>query len=359
MPPSRLRTAAPAQDLLRWYDVHGRDLPWRKKGGAKADPYHVWLSEIMLQQTTVAAVIPYFHKFLRRWPSVTTLAAAGLDEVLTAWAGLGYYARARNLHKCAQAVAALPGARFPHSEEELRELPGIGAYTAAAIAAIAYNRHAAVVDGNIERVIARLRRIETPLPAAKPEIAAIVADLTPHDRPGDFAQAMMDLGATVCTPRNPECLICPWAAECEARKAGVQTDLPRKAAKAPKPVRRGTAFVLFSKDQKILLRRRPEKGLLGGMYEPPGTEWGAAYGRVQDAPVQAHFKSGGEVRHIFTHFELNLKVEVAFDIPEPAIEGVWASLDELETFALPNLMRKVIDRALKIEPPARRARERG
>jgi A/G-specific adenine glycosylase len=359
MPPTRLQTAGPALGLLRWYDDFGRDLPWRKKGGVRPDPYHVWLSEIMLQQTTVAAVIPYFHKFLGRWPTVTALAAADLDQVLAAWAGLGYYARARNLHKCALAVAALPAARFPETEDELRALPGIGPYTAAAIAAIAFNRHAAVVDGNVERVIARLRRIETPLPAAKPEITAIVSDLTPHDRPGDFAQAMMDLGATICAPRNPDCDACPWSQACMARQAGVQTELPRKAAKTAKPVRRGTAFVLFSKDGRVLLRRRPEKGLLGGMYEPPGTVWGPSFGHVEDAPVKTRFETGGEVRHTFTHFELTLKVEVAFDVPENAPGGVWVRLDELETFALPNVMRKVIERALTVEPPARTARKRG
>jgi A/G-specific adenine glycosylase len=352
--PSKNAEPPIAAQLLRWYDNHGRDLPWRKKGGALPDPYHVWLSEIMLQQTTVAAVAPYFHKFLRRWKTVKALAAADLDEVLVAWAGLGYYARARNLHKCAKAVAALPYAKFPETEEALRALPGIGAYTAAAIAAIAFNRHAAVVDGNVERVVTRLNRIETPLPAAKPEIARIVSGLTPMDRPGDFAQAMMDLGATVCTPRNPDCGLCPLNAGCQARAAGLAQDLPRKMAKPPKPVRRGTAYVAISKDDRVLLRRRPESGLLGGMLGVPGTEWGPVYGDTGEAaPVQARWTSArGEVRHVFTHFELNLRVYVAYDVAEQGLAGIWAPVADLTDFALPNLMRKVIDRALKVEPPS-------
>lgn len=352
MPPKRPKTAEPAASLLEWYDRHGRDLPWRKKGGAAADPYHVWLSEIMLQQTTVAAVVPYFHKFLDRWPSVQALASASLDEVLAAWAGLGYYARARNLHKCAQAIAARPGGTFPQTEGELLELPGIGRYTAAAIAAIAFNRHAAVVDGNIERVIARLRRIETPLPAAKAEITSIVAELTPKDRPGDFAQAMMDLGAAICTPRAPDCGACPWSGLCVAREAGVEAGLPRKTRKAPKPSRKGSAFVIISKDDRVLLRRRPEKGLLGGMYEPPGTGWGRDHGGTAEAPLKAAFQRCGEVRHTFTHFELSLQVYLAVDVPESASQGVWAPLDALETFALPNVMRKVIECALKAVRPS-------
>ena len=351
MPPKPAETPL-AERLLGWYDEHGRDLPWRKKGGVRPDPYHVWLSEIMLQQTTVAAVAPYFHKFIRRWKTVKALAEAELDDVLVEWAGLGYYARARNLHKCAKAIAALPGARFPETEEALRALPGIGPYTAAAIAAIAFNRRAAVVDGNVERVVTRLERIETPLPAAKPEIARIVAQLTPMGRPGDFAQAMMDLGATVCTPRNPACGLCPFNGVCAAHAAGVAQDLPRKLPKSPKPVRRGTAYVVFSKDGRVLLRRRPERGLLGGVLGVPGTEWGLGYGDPgQAAPVATRWKScRGEVRHVFTHFELNLRVCVAHNVDVEALEGVWAPVSGLADFALPNLMRKVIDSALNVEP---------
>jgi A/G-specific adenine glycosylase len=337
----------PAQRLLAWYDAHGRELPWRKKGGALPNPYHVWLSEIMLQQTTVAAVIPYFHKFLNRWPQIQDLAAAAPDEVMAAWAGLGYYARARNLHACAKAVAALPGARFPETEEGLRDLPGIGPYTAAAIAAIAFGRHAAVVDGNIERVIARLRRIGTPVPKAKTQIAAIVSGLTPQARPGDFAQAMMDLGATVCTPRKPDCALCPWRGDCAVADLAEAEAFPVKAAKAARPLRRGTAFVLVTADRRVLLRRRPERGLLGGMYEPPGTPWGECFGGEQDAPLPARYrKMAGLVRHAFTHFELELEVYLAEDVDMSPVEGVWAPLDHLDDVALPNVMRKVLRHAL-------------
>jgi A/G-specific adenine glycosylase len=339
--------ASPAALLLAWYDAHGRDLAWRKKGGAPTDPYHVWLSEIMLQQTTVAAVTPYFHKFLEKWPRVQDLAAATADEVMAAWAGLGYYARARNLHACAKAVAALPGAKFPDTEEGLRALPGIGPYTAAAIAAIAFGRQAAVVDGNIERVIARSRRIETPLPVTKNEITGIVASLTPLDRPGDFAQAMMDLGATVCTPRNPNCALCPWAKLCAVAGTSEAETYPRKKPKPARPLRRGSAFVVVSLDRQVLLRRRPEKGLLGGMYEPPGTPWGQEFGKEKDAPLSARYqKLAGTVRHAFTHFELELEVYLAEKVaPEQGL-GVWAPLDSLDEFALPNVMRKVLTHAL-------------
>jgi A/G-specific adenine glycosylase len=350
--PSKRTEMPAAEALLRWYDEHGRELPWRKKGGQRADPYHVWLSEIMLQQTTVAAVIPYFHKFLSLWPTVRALAAAKDDEVMAAWAGLGYYARARNLLKCARAVAARPDADFPGAEEGLRELPGIGPYTAAAISAIAFNRHAAVVDGNIERVISRVQRIETPLPAAKPDIKAVVAQITPADRPGDFAQAMMDLGAMVCTPRKPDCGACPWDDACIAKAAGVAETLPRKTPKAARPTRRGAAFVLVTAANEILLRRRPEKGLLGGMYEPPGTLWGAEFGAAKDAPVKARFMLvPGLVRHAFTHFELELRVYLAKNATKGVDGGVWAPLSALEAFALPNVMRKVIAHALAGDRP--------
>jgi A/G-specific adenine glycosylase len=344
---AKSRTESPAHKLLAWYDAHGRDLPWRKKGGDRADPYHVWLSEIMLQQTTVAAVIPYFHKFIQRWPTVAKLAVADLDEVLAAWAGLGYYARARNLHKCATAVAACPGAAFPETEAGLRELPGIGAYTAAAIAAIAFNRKAAVVDGNIERVVTRLRKIETPLPAAKPEITGIVAALTPGDRPGDFAQAMMDLGAMVCTPRKPNCGACPWRSECAVSGRQEAESFPRKAAKAARPLRRGSVFVVVSVDRHVMLRQRPERGLLGSMYETPGTSWGADFGAEADAPLDANYqKISGVVRHAFTHFELELQVYFAEGVAKRTGQWVWAPLDDLSKFALPNVMLKVLKHAL-------------
>jgi A/G-specific adenine glycosylase len=352
MPRPKRTHPDPAESLLRWYDAHGRELPWRKKGGVKPNAYHVWLSEIMLQQTTVTAVIPYFHKFLAAWPRVQDLAGAKDDAVMAAWAGLGYYARARNLLKCARTVAARPGAAFPDTEDELRGLPGIGAYTAAAIAAIAFGRRAAVVDGNIERVIARLRQIETPLPAAKPDIKAHVAALTPADRPGDFAQAMMDLGATICTPRNPDCGACPWAGSCEGRAAGVAASLPRKLPKKARPLRRGAAFVAISKSREVLLRRRPEKGLLGGMYEPPGSAWAADFAGLEAAPFKAAFQPlGGLVRHTFTHFDLELRVFLADNLEKGGADGVWAPLNQLEAYALPNVMRKVLAHALDLKRP--------
>ena len=262
-----------ASRVLAWYDRHRRTLPWRAPAGERAEPYIVWLSEIMLQQTTVATVGDYFRRFVARWPTVETLAAAPIDDVLSAWAGLGYYARARNLHACARVVTEQLGGRFPEDEEGLRALPGIGSYTAAAIAAIAFDRPASAVDGNVERVIARLFSIETPLPDAKPEIAGRAARLVPRKRAGDYAQALMDLGATVCTPRAPRCMLCPIADDCRARSRGIAEQLPARLTKRQKPTRRGLAFVLARRDGAILLRKRPAKGLLGGMDEVPSSAW--------------------------------------------------------------------------------------
>jgi A/G-specific adenine glycosylase len=258
-------------DLLAWYDLHHRKLPWRAPPGQRADPYRVWLSEIMLQQTTVKMVAPYYARFLARWPDLAALAAAPLDDILKNWAGLGYYARARNLHACARVVAERHGGEFPASEAELRALPGIGAYTAAAIAAIAFEAFATPVDGNIERVIARLYAVETPLPAAKPEISRLARALTPPRRAGDFAQAMMDLGATICTPKNPTCALCPWNQCCVAQAQGEAETYPRRVPKREGDLRRGAAFVARRADGFILMRTRPEKGLLGGMTEVPTT----------------------------------------------------------------------------------------
>ncbi|MCA8931832.1 MAG: A/G-specific adenine glycosylase, partial [Rhodospirillaceae bacterium] len=252
--------------LLAWYDRHCRRLPWRAEPGRRADPYHVWISEIMLQQTTVAAVADYFVRFTQHWPTVADLAAAPLDDVLTQWAGLGYYARARNLHRCAQAVAAR-GGRFPETPQELQELPGIGPYTAAAVAAIAFDHPVVPVDGNVERVTARMFAIATPLPTAKPALRAAATAFAGNERPGDMAQALMDLGATVCTPRQPRCVLCPWQEACAARRLGIAAELPAKAAKPEKPLRRGTAYWLTDRDGAVWLRRRPERGLLGGMVE--------------------------------------------------------------------------------------------
>ncbi len=342
----------PAGALLAWYDRHARVLPWRAPPGAPpAEPYRVWLSEIMLQQTTVATVGPYFAAFLARWPSVEALAAAPLDDVLTAWAGLGYYARARNLHACARVVAEELGGRFPDSEAALARLPGIGPYTAAAIAAIAFGRRAVVVDGNVERVVARLFAVETPLPPAKAELRRLAADLTPDERAGDFAQAMMDLGATVCLPRGPKCLLCPLESLCAAKAQGLEQDLPRRQPKAARPTRRAVAFWIMRPDGALLLRRRPEKGLLGGMMEVPSTPWREAPWPDKEAggaaPLAAPWRAlPGVVRHTFTHFHFEVTVWAA-RIEEPGdLPGRWVALDALADEALPTVMRKIIDHGL-------------
>ncbi|MEM9141292.1 MAG: A/G-specific adenine glycosylase [Pseudomonadota bacterium] len=299
--------------LLEWYDRHHRTLPWRVSpadaaAGAVADPYRVWLSEVMLQQTTVAAVTGYFQRFTEAWPTVHDLAAAPSEDVLAAWAGLGYYARARNLIKCAAVVSRDLGGVFPNTEDGLRELPGIGAYTAAAIAAIAFGREAVVLDGNVERVMARIHAEEAPLPGSKETLRSYAAGLTPGARPGDYAQAVMDLGATICTPKRPACVICPWREACRGHAMGIADTLPRKAPKKAKPIRRGVAWVALHQGA-VLTERRPEKGLLGGMLAVPSTEW--AENPAIDPPFPAAWESIGEVRHTFTHFHLRLDVQVA------------------------------------------------
>jgi A/G-specific adenine glycosylase len=343
--------AQPAPDaalLLQWYDRHRRVLPWRARAGESADPYRVWLSEIMLQQTTVKAVAPYYARFLERFPSVGELAAAPLDVVLKLWAGLGYYARARNLHACATAVAELHNGKFPDTEAALRTLPGIGAYTAAAIAAIAFGRRASPVDGNIERVVARLHAIEDELPGAKPRIRTLAGQLTPQHRAGDFAQALMDLGATICTLKSPACALCPWIGSCAARLRGDQASFPRKAGKKAGALRRGAAFLALRKDGFILLRTRPEKGLLGGMTEVPTTEWTRDFdgeAAPSFAPLKATWRRlPGVVNHVFTHFPLELTVYTAeFPARTPAPEGMrWVGPGHLAEAALPSVMRKVI-----------------
>lgn len=339
--------------LLAWYDRHRRVLPWRAKPGEISDPYRVWLSEIMLQQTTVQAVGPYFTRFLARWPTVEALAAAPLDNVLRLWAGLGYYARARNLHACAQAVAAR-GA-FPTSEAELAALPGIGRYTAAAIAAIAFGARAAAVDGNVERVVARLHAIERELPAAKDELRALAQVLVPQSRCGDFAQALMDLGATVCTSKKPACALCPWCEPCAARARGDAESFPRKTLKKEGKLRRGAAFVVRRADGFVLVRTRPPKGLLGGMTEVPTNEWTHDFDEAHAPAAAPRFARArakwrrlpGAVSHIFTHFPLQLSVyvtDVAATAAAPA--GMrWVALAELADEALPNAMRKVLAHA--------------
>jgi A/G-specific adenine glycosylase len=336
-----------AAALLAWYDRHRRRLPWRAGPGETADPYHVWLSEIMLQQTTVAAVGPYFIAFVTRWPSVVALAAASLDEVLGAWAGLGYYARARHLHACARTVAGEFGGRFPQTEMGLRALPGIGPYTAAAIAAIAFGRRAAPVDGNVERVIARLEAIEEPLPQCKPRIRAHAFKLVPEDRPGDFAQALMDLGATICTPRRPACGLCPLANGCEAHRRGLAETFPVKQPKPPRPVRRGAAYWIERHDGAVLMRRRADKGLLGGMIEVPTSDWTASGPAdiAAAAPIGARWTAAGQIEHTFTHFHLMLTVwraegAEAFELPMGDYR--WVGVNEMHGQALPSLMKKVV-----------------
>jgi A/G-specific adenine glycosylase len=343
------RRPGPARLLLAWYDRHRRRLPWRAEPGQPPEPYHVWLSEIMLQQTTVATVGPYFRDFLARWPSIHDLAAAELDQVLHAWQGLGYYARARNLHRCARIVVERHGGQFPDTEGALRELPGIGAYTAAAIAAIAFGRFATPVDGNIERVTARLFALREPLPAAKPELRRLAATLTPKRRAGDFAQAMMDLGSSICLVGRPKCLVCPLAKHCRARALGVAGDLPARSPKASRPLRHGAVFWAIRRDGSVLLRRRPDEGLLGGMMEFPSTDWRAKAWKpgeaVAAAPLSAQWTAlPGVVRHGFTHFELELRVFTGR--VGAGAKGTWCRIDRLSEMALPTLMKKVASHVL-------------
>ena len=343
--------------LLAWYDRHHRDLPWRTSPpmaakGLRADPYHVWLSEVMLQQTTVQAVKPYFAKFLALWPTVKDLASAPTDDVMAAWAGLGYYARARNLKKCAEAVATDYGGVFPDTEEGLKELPGIGDYTAAAVAAIAFNRQAAVMDGNVERVISRLFLIGEPLPGSKPVMKARVAEITHEGRPGDFAQAMMDLGATICTPKRPACALCPYNTHCLALSQDEPERFPVKAKKKDKPVRLGAAFIAVNDEGEILLRRRIESGLLGGMTEVPTTAWTARLDggtEKEHAPFAADWEAAGSIVHVFTHFELRLSVyraKVGHDVKTD--DGWWEPVTNLDTQALPTVMKKAISQAIPL-----------
>ncbi|MCF3947923.1 A/G-specific adenine glycosylase [Acidiphilium iwatense] len=329
--------------LLRWYRAHRRELPWRAAPGVRADPYRVWLSEIMLQQTTVGAVIPYFRRFIERFPTVAALAQAPEDDVLGLWAGLGYYARARNLIACARVVAGMGG--FPETIEALRALPGIGGYTAAAIGAIAFDRPVVPVDGNVERVAARIFAIEASLPKAKPTIAAAAARLgeqaAARRAPSDFAQALFDLGATICTPRNPSCMICPWRDACSAHRRGIAEELPRKEKKAVRPVRFGTVFLLRDSVGMIGLRRRPPKGLLGGMFELPGTDWESAMPETEPPIAATDWRDAGTIRHVFTHFELSLRVMAASVVVLP--RGLTAA--PVDT-PMPTLMRKAVTAGL-------------
>ncbi len=356
-PPAESSGAPPdrAGRLLAWYDRNRRRLPWRALPGEVADPYRVWLSEIMLQQTTVKTVGPYFEKFLARWPSVAALARAGLDDVLSVWAGLGYYSRARNLHACAVAVARDHGGEFPDTETGLRALPGIGPYTAAAIAAIAFDRRTMPVDGNVERVVSRLFAVEQALPEAKPAIRGFAASLLGPHRAGDSAQALMDLGATICTPKRPACALCPFTGGCAASARGDQESVPRKAPKKTGALRQGAAFVVTRGDE-LLVRTRPAKGLLGGMTEVPTSDWRAGYDNAaarKAAPRLAAAlrwrRRAGVVSHVFTHFPLELTVYAAIAPSRArAPEGMrWVKLAALDDQAFPTVMRKVIAHGLK------------
>jgi A/G-specific adenine glycosylase len=356
-PATKIRKLAAAdrpQQLLDWYDRHRRKLPWRPLPGGAIDPYRVWLSEIMLQQTGVQTVGPYFEKFLARWPTVADLGAASQDDVLRMWAGLGYYSRARNLHACAVAVLRDHGGAFPDTEEGLRTLPGIGPYTASAIAAIAFGRQTMPVDGNIERVVSRLYVVEEPLPKSKPQIQALATTLLAATRAGDSAQALMDLGSTICTPKRPACALCPINDDCAARARGDQETFPRKAPKKAGTLRRGAAFVVTRGDD-LLVRTRAEKGLLGGMTEVPSSDWLAGHDEG-DALAQAPAVKGvanwhrkvGVVTHVFTHFPLELVVYTASVAARSrAPDGMrWVPVATMHDEALPNLMRKVIAHAL-------------
>lgn len=349
--PSRSPDAmAITQALLVWYRAHARDLPWRAPPGTPLmDPYRVWLSEVMLQQTTVAAVIPYFERFTTRWPSVEALAAAPQDEVMAAWAGLGYYSRARRLVDCAGVVARMGG--FPREEAELRALPGLGAYTAAAVASIAFGTRAVVVDGNVERVVSRLFAIDTPLPAARGGIRAAADRLTPADHPGDFSQGMMDLGATVCTPRSPKCLICPLATWCTARAQGRAEAFPVKPPKAAKPARNGAAWWITREERDVWLVRRSSKGLLGGMRALPDDGWTARADGHGVPPLAGPWRHVGAVSHVFTHFSLALSVHL-LDLSAsaamvlPASQGEWWPIDRLDEAGLPTVFARAATRAL-------------
>ena len=333
--------------LLDWYAAEARPLPWRvgpheHAAGERADPYRVWLSEVMLQQTTVAHATPYFHAFTARWPTVVELARAEDGEVMAAWAGLGYYARARNLLACARAVAGQYGGVFPDTEAGLRALAGLGPYTAAAVAAIAFDRPAAVVDGNVERVVSRLFEVTTPLPDSRPELRRLAGEIASPDAPGNWAQATMDLGATICRPRAPLCGRCPVAQFCRAFASGNPGRLPLKRAKAERPRRRGMAYVALRGDQ-VALVRRPAKGLLGGMLGLPTSAWTAASPDAEP-PVAAHWRSVGEVEHVFTHFALTLEVRVA-RVDDAGVDAIWTTID-LAGAGLPTVFRKALEAAL-------------
>lgn len=362
------------KELLGWFDTHQRVMPWRARGGQRPDPYHVWLSEIMLQQTTVAAVTPYFERFIKRWPRIADLAAATQDDVLAQWAGLGYYARARNLHACAQALARQGGC-FPQTVDGLLALPGVGPYTAAAVASIAFDQAAVAVDGNVERVVSRFFAITDPLPKAKAQMRAAAATLAQAVvRPGDFTQAFMELGATVCTPRNPQCGLCPWRKDCQGLDQGLVATLPRKAAKKARPIRYGHAYVVTDNKGRVLIEKRQGRGLYQDMYQLPTTEWVL---QQSDLPKAASAKAlamaglvverssggltcvhSGEVRHVLTHFDFYLSVHIAHVTPTVADklslinDRRWVRWQDLAGFGIPQVMVKALS---LVKPVARRS----
>jgi A/G-specific adenine glycosylase len=349
----------PADELLAWYDRHRRDLPWRSPPGEAPDSYHVWLSEIMLQQTTVATVKDYYLRFVQRWPTVGDLAAADRDEVMREWAGLGYYARARNLHKCARIVASEHEGCFPDTEQELLELPGIGPYTAAAIGAIAFDRRTVVMDGNIERVMARLFAVTEPISGSKSVLKQHAAELVPEARCGDYSQALMDLGATICTPRNPKCSLCPLRKDCVAHERNMESELPYRVRRKPRPTRRAVVFWLEREGKQgpeVLLRRRPDDGLLGAMVEFPATPWDSTSAEVPEheqdilshAPALVDWRELEQpVEHTFTHFHLSFTVWVGRLTSGKKVDGDWARIDRLSTdHALPSVMKKVARAAM-------------
>jgi len=346
-----LREINKTRVLLDWYGENARVLPWRIPPASNTipDPYHIWMSEVMLQQTTVAAVKDYFHRFTTRWPNVQALAAAVDGDVMGEWAGLGYYARARNLLKCARLVVSDHDGKFPTTSTALQTLPGIGPYTGAAIAAIAFGTSDVVVDGNVERVMARIFDIHTPLPAVKPDLTAKAATLTPRKRAGDYAQAVMDLGATVCTPKKPACGICPWRPACLAHAHDTMAVLPQKTPKKPKPIRFGIVYIAWRADGAFLLERRPDKGLLGGMLGWPGSDWGDTPQDTQQhtPPLPADWHEiDGEVRHTFTHFHLRLTVRIAAISPHISPNSThFVALSDFRPSDLPTVMRKAYDLA--------------
>jgi A/G-specific adenine glycosylase len=351
---SKEKLVSKVEKVLVWYNNHRRQLPWRSPPGELANPYHVWLSEVMLQQTTVATVKPYFEHFLKIWPEIDRLAAASLDDVLHAWQGLGYYARARNLHRCANVVTSQYGGHFPEDGKELIGLPGVGPYTAAAIAAIAFGKKATPVDGNIERVITRVFAIMEPLPKSKVRLVELAGAMTPETRAGDYAQALMDIGATICIPKKPLCCICPLSGECLAEARGLANNLPYRIPKKKKPIRIGMVFWLFNSYGEILLRRRPDTGLLGGMIEVPSSKWQEEIRSIADtlteAPVDTRWRFlPGKVRHTFTHFRLELVVAVGQYAPSETIEGIWCGVSDFGQYALPTLMKKVVMHVQKYE----------